>query len=246
MRGLSYLDSLDLQLQCRVLVDDEHRVGVQLQAGEGPHVVDAVLDALLEGEGLARADDDGDDLAGLEDGLDADGQGEAGHLADVVVEEAGVGEDGVVGERLDPGAGREAGAGLVEGDVAVLADAGEEEVDAAGGLDLGLVGDALGLQVGRVAVEDVDVVGVDVYVGEEVLPHEGVVALGVVPRDPDVLVLEWCQVVDGEGIGDVTERHTMLKVMTFSNEIYQQHRQPPCLPTKQQLDLEHTSPALYL
>jgi hypothetical protein len=30
---------------------------------------------------------------------------------------------------------------------------------------------------------------VDVYVGEEVLPHEGVVALWVVPRDADILIL---------------------------------------------------------
>lgn len=173
----AYLDGLDLQLQGGVLVGDNHGVGVQLEAGERPHVVDALLDAVLEGEGLALADDDDDDLAGLEDGLDADGQGHAGHLVDVVVKEARVGEDGVVGQRLDAGAAGQAGAGLVEGNVAVLADAGEEEVDAADALDGVLVGDALGLEAGGVAVEDVDVVGVDVDVGEEVFPHEGVVRL---------------------------------------------------------------------
>lgn len=184
----SYLDSLDLQLGGGVLVDDNHGVRVQLEAGERPHVVDALLDAALEGEGLALAEDDDDDLAGLEDGLDADGEGHAGHLADVIVKEARVGEDGVVGERLDAGARGQAGAGLVEGNVAVLADAGQEEVDAADALDGVLVGDALGLERGRVAVEDVHVGRVDVDVREEVLPHEGVVRLWVVARDADVLV----------------------------------------------------------
>ena len=48
------------------------------------------------------------------------------HLRDVVVEEACVGGDGVVGKRLDARAGGEGGAGLVEGDVPVFADAAEE------------------------------------------------------------------------------------------------------------------------
>ena len=57
--------------------------------------------------------------------------------------------------------------GLVEGEVAVLADAGEEEVDAAGGLDALLVGGALADEVGDGAVEDVDLRGRDVDVREE-------------------------------------------------------------------------------
>ncbi len=73
--------------------------------------------------------------------------------------------------------------------MAVLSHAGQEQVDAAGGLDLGLVLDALGLEVGRIPVEDVYVAGMEVDVREEVLPHEGVVALGVVPGDTNVLVL---------------------------------------------------------
>ncbi len=185
----AYLDSLDLELQGGVLVAHDHGMGVQLQAGQSPHVVDARLDAALEGEGLPGAEDDDDDLAGLQDGLDTDGQGHARDLVQVVVEEARVREDGVIGKRLDTGARRQAGAGLVEGDVPVLADAAEEEVDATHGLDLGLVLDALGFQIWRIAVQNVHIVGVDVHVGEEVLPHEAVVALWVVPRDPDVLIL---------------------------------------------------------
>ena len=164
-------------------------MGVQLQAGQSPHVVDARLDAALEGESLPGAEDDDDDLAGLENGLHTDGQGHARNLVQVVVEEARVREDGVIGKRLDTGARSQAGARLVEGDVSVLADAAEEEIDATHSLDLGLVLDALGFQIWRIAVQNVHIVGVDVHVREEVLPHEAVVALRVVPWDPDVLVL---------------------------------------------------------
>lgn len=199
---LSHLDGLDLQFQGGVLVHHDHGVGVKLQAGQRPHVVDALLDAALQGGGLAGAEDDDDDLARLEHGLDADGEGHAGHLGDVVAEEARVGEDGVVGERLDARPRRQAGPGLIEGDVAVLADAAEEQVDAAGRLDLLLVLHALGLEVRRVAVQDVHVVRPDVDVREEVLPHERVVAFRVVPRDADVLIL-W---ETGDVLGGVSGR----------------------------------------
>lgn len=69
-------------------------------------------------------------------------------------------------------------------------DAAEEELDAAYVLDFLLVRDALGFEVGGVAVEDVDVGRVDVDVREEVLVHEGVVGFGVVARQADVFVLE--------------------------------------------------------
>lgn len=72
--------------------------------------------------------------------------------------------------------------------MAVLADASKEQVDATGLLNGIFVGDALSLQVGRIAVENVDIGRVDVYVGEEVLPHEGVVRLGMVAGDAHVLI----------------------------------------------------------
>lgn len=151
-------------------------------------MVDALLDALLQSKRLALAQNNDNDLSGLEDGLDTNSQGHARHLADVVVKEARVGKNGVIGQSLDTGAAGQAGAGLVEGNVAVLANAGKEQVNAASLLNGILVGDALGLQVGRIAVENVDVGRVDVYVGEEVLPHKGVVGLGVVAGDAHVLI----------------------------------------------------------
>jgi len=73
--------------------------------------------------------------------------------------------------------------------VSVFADASQEEVDAADSFDLGLVLDAFNLKIWGIAVEDMDVIWVDVDVREEVPPHEGVVALGMVSGETDVLVL---------------------------------------------------------
>ena len=56
--------------------------------------------------------------------------------------------------------------------VAIGPNAREEELDAPIRLDLLLVAIALDLQIGRIAVEDVDVLPLDVDVPEEVLPHE--------------------------------------------------------------------------
>lgn len=93
----AYLDGLDLELKSGVLVNDNHGMGVQLQAGQGPHMVHTLLDAALQGQRLALAKNNDDNLAGFEDGLNTDSQGHARHLVNVVIEEARVGQDGVVG-----------------------------------------------------------------------------------------------------------------------------------------------------
>lgn len=57
-----------------------------------------------------------------------------------------------------------------------------KELDPSCSLDLLLKGVALSLQVSRVSIQNVGVFRVDVNVLEEVIPHEGVVALWVLSR----------------------------------------------------------------
>lgn len=185
---MTYLDSLDLKLKGGILVGDDHGVRVELETGQRPHVVDALLNASLQSKGLALAENDDNDLACLKNGLDANSESHLGHFVNIAVEETRVGKDGVVGKCLDTSAAGKTGARLVEGNVAILTNASKEEVYSASGLDGVFVANALGLEVGGVAIEDVDVGGVDVDVGEEVLPHEGVVRLGVIAGDAHVLV----------------------------------------------------------
>lgn len=243
----THLDGLDLQFQSGILVHHDHGVRVKLERGQSPHVVHAALDTFLQGEGLVGTGDDDNDLAGLEHGLHTDGQGHLGHLLEVVVEESTVGEDGVVGQGLDTGARRQRGAGLIEGDMSIGANAAQEEVNATVGLDGGFVGYTLGLEIWRIAIEDVDVARVDIDVREEVLVHERVVGFWVLAGDPDVLIL-WSGLLDtsctndiiyarygagqvvwlrlreadinlGAGVVGYLSRRTILNVTTFSKEI---------------------------
>lgn len=46
-RDATNLNCLDLQLECRVLVDYDHCVRVHLQTRQSPHMVDATFDAFL-------------------------------------------------------------------------------------------------------------------------------------------------------------------------------------------------------
>ena len=122
-----------------------------------------MFDRHTQRERLALPGYDHDDLARIKDGLYAHGKCHARHSGDVVTKKARVCEDRIVCESLDTRTRRERGPGLVEGDVPILADSPEEELDAASGLDLGLVLVALADQVGRVSIEDVYVFRVDVH-----------------------------------------------------------------------------------
>lgn len=185
---LSYLDSLDLELKSGIFVDDNHGVRMQLQAGQRPHVVDTLLNAALQSKRLALAENNDNNLASLEDGLDTNGQGHARNLVDVIAEESRVGENSVISQSLDTSSAGQAGSGLVESNVAVLADTSKEEINAADSLDGVFVGDALSLEVGGIAVQDVNIGRMDIDVREEVLPHEGVVGFGVVAGNSYVFV----------------------------------------------------------
>ncbi len=199
---LEILVGVDLEFAAGGFVGDDDGMGMELEAADGPHVVDAFLDAVLQGTGLAMAIDHDHHLLRVHHGGDADGESSLGDFVYIVVEEAAVRDDGVRGEGLLPGAALEAGAGLVEGDVAVGADAAHEEVDAAGRGDGLLVGGTFLLEVRGVAVQDMDVFFPDITMAEKVRPHKGVVALRMVFRQVYVLVhVERDHVLEGNFSG---------------------------------------------
>lgn len=81
-------------------------------ASKTREMIDAVLDALSKCHSLLLTRHDEKHLSGVHYRGDADGEGHARDSREVVVEEASVGEDRVVGEGLDAGARDERGAGL--------------------------------------------------------------------------------------------------------------------------------------
>ena len=164
-------------------------MAVLLQVGGGDVPVDLAFDRAFHHRSLVLAGGDQGDLAGLEDGRHAHGDGL--HRNVLRPEEVGrrrAPRDGV--EDHEPGARAGAGAGLVEADVPGLSDPQDLEVDAARVLDGMLVVAAVRLDLvpRQVAARDVHVLRIEVYVLEEILPHEPVVAVQAVRSHRVVLV----------------------------------------------------------
>ncbi len=185
---LEIADGADLELEGRVLVADDDALPVELEAADRPHVVDAFLDGMPQSPGLVLAVGQHHDFPCVHDGADAHGESCGWHLGGIVVEKSSVGDFRIHGERLYAGAGGEGGTGLVEGDMAVGTYATHEEIDAVRFLDFILVGGAFGYKIGSHPVEYMNVLGGNIYMREEVIPHESVIALLMFLRQTDVLI----------------------------------------------------------
>ena len=141
----------------------------------------------MHGLSLGLAVGDNQDHAGIHDGLSAHGVGLTGNIVDAV-EQAAVGLNGALGEVDAVRALGEVVIGLVEADVAVVADAEQLQIRVTGVGDNLVVLRAGSGGVGVGTVGHMRVVKVDVDVIEEVLTHEVVIALGIVVRKAAILV----------------------------------------------------------
>ena len=151
--------------------------------------VDLTLDGALNDRCLVLARRQNRDLAGLENRRDAHRHGLTRN--EIFAEEIRRGiasRDRVQHDESSPTLGP--GPGLVEPDVPRLPDAEDLKVDSARASDRILVAAALvvHLVATRFALRDVDVLGVDVDVGEQILPHEPPIRVDALPPHRVVLV----------------------------------------------------------
>ncbi|OEI67434.1 hypothetical protein Cus16_2867 [Curtobacterium sp. ER1/6] len=160
---------------------------VQLQGRAGHEGRQRALDRGRDGVGLRGALRDEDELTRLEDRAEP-----LGHAVrrDVVegVEEARVRLTRRRRERLDPGARRERRGRLVEPDVPVRPDPEDLHVHSSGCADGGVVLLRREGQVAGAAVRHADARRVEAERLHDVALDHGRVGLGVLERDPDVLV----------------------------------------------------------
>lgn len=99
---------------------------------------------MFEGACLVVAVYDQQDATSRHDGADAYGKGGFRNEVDIVVEEARVGDDGIVCQRFHASARCQRRTGLVESDMSVGAYAAQEEIDAAVGSNLFFVATTFG------------------------------------------------------------------------------------------------------
>ena len=165
---------------------------MSLQYGSGAVDGHGTLHHALYGVCLVLACGDHYYLPCSHDARKAHRCGLGGHLGDVSVEESGVVAPGLLGKIHEVCKGIERAARLVEGDVSVASYAQHLDVYDVPG-ELVLVGPAVRLGILAAAQRNVDVLIRDVDVVEEVLVHEGPVALPVVSGKTDVLVEIECK-----------------------------------------------------
>ena len=91
-------------------------------------MVNRTLDSGLKGTALSMTIDQNHHFLGCHYCTYTYGQSGLGHLVDVILEETGVGNDGVGSQGLLTGTAGEAGTRLVEGNVAIRANTAEEQV----------------------------------------------------------------------------------------------------------------------
>lgn len=176
------------QLRSSIFVRNEQRIGMQLNARDRVHMVDAFLYTLCQRVRLVLTDNDDQNLSSVHDRLDTHRQRHPRNLERVVVEESRVVQHGIIGQRLDPRPRGQRRSRLVERNVTIGTHTGHEKIDPPHGLNLGFVLGALFQEIGRVAVEDMHVLRLNVDVAEKVVPHERMVRFRVRFGQRDVFV----------------------------------------------------------
>ena len=109
---LEILVSSVLQFVGGIFVTNDNGMGMLLQAADGPHVVDRLFDSVTKGAGFVMAIDHNHHLLGIHHCAYTDGQSGLGNLIDIIIEETTVGDDGIGGQCLLPGATLKDGAWL--------------------------------------------------------------------------------------------------------------------------------------
>ena len=145
---------------------------MSLEHRSSPLVADISIDDVLECTCLVMAIANEEDLLGSHYSADTNGKSLLGNEVDIVVEETRIGDDCVGGKRFDMGKATQRGTGLVECQVSIRTYTSHKEVDAAGSCNGLFVVGALSIQVLGVAIENMNILGLDIDVAEEVLPHE--------------------------------------------------------------------------
>ena len=177
-----------LQFVGGIFVTNDNGMGMLLQAADGPHVVDGLFYAMTEGAGLVVAIHHNQHLLSVHDGAYTYCQCGLRNQINIIVEKTTVGDDGIGGQCLLAGAALQAGSWLVEGDMAVGTNAPHEEIDTACGLNGFLVVLTLSLQVLGVAVQNMNILFLNINVTKEVVLHKAMVALGVFLGEVHILV----------------------------------------------------------
>lgn len=177
-----------LQFVGGIFVADDDSMGMLLQAADGPHVVDWLFYSMAEGTGFIMAIHHDHHLLGIHHSSNTYCQSGLGNQIHVIVKEAAVGYDGIGSKGLLAGTALKTGSWLVEGNMSIGANTTHEQVNTACCLNSFLVVFTLSLQILGIAIENMDILFLNVDVTEEVVPHEAMLTLGMIFGKVHILV----------------------------------------------------------
>ena len=189
-------DGIGFKLVGGLVVTDDNAMLVHLEDADGPHMIDAALNGMVQRTGFFVAGNQNHNFFRVHNGSDTYGQDGCGHFADVVVKKAGIDLNGIFGQRLNPGAGAERGAGFVKCDVAVFSDAAEEKVYFSISFDGLFIGIAFFDVVFGHSVKHMDVSLGNINMLKEIFVHKMTIALRVSAVEADIFVH-----IEGDDIG---------------------------------------------
>ena len=177
-----------LQFVGGIFVADDDSMGMLLQAADGPHVVDWLFYSMAEGTGFIMAIHHDHHLLCIHYCANTYCKSRLWNQIYIIVKETAVSNDGIGGKGLLAGTALQAGAWLVEGNMSIRTNATHEQVNTACILNSFLIVLALCLQILGIAIENMDIFFLNVDMAEEVVPHEAVVALGMILGEIHILV----------------------------------------------------------
>ena len=111
---LEVLVGVYLQLTAGGLVTGNDAIGMQLQCGDGPCMVNAAFHAVAQSSCLVVAGDQQQHLLGIADSTNANRKGGLGDLIGVIVKETGVNDQSILGQSADACTGNQRGEGLID------------------------------------------------------------------------------------------------------------------------------------
>ncbi|SBN21108.1 conserved hypothetical protein [Klebsiella variicola] len=161
---------------------------MQLQTGNGPHMVDVTFYRRLQRQRFLMTQHQNHHFFCIQQGAYAHGQRVFRHQIHITIEEAGVRHTGVMSQGLNTGTGRQRRGRFVERDVAIVAHAAHEQVDFTVGTNFFFIATAFRIDIRRVTIQQVDIFCRNINVVKEITVHEAMIAFRMLFWQADIFV----------------------------------------------------------
>mmetsp|Transcript_28081 Transcript_28081/g.39622 ORF Transcript_28081/g.39622 Transcript_28081/m.39622 type:complete len:228 (+) Transcript_28081:1014-1697(+) len=188
LQALEIFHCLDSQFSCGVFIATDHSLWMHLDGRDSPHVIHTLFYSFVKSKGLVASCNNNNNFSSCHHSCNTHSQSHLGHFVNVTSKESSIRFDGVVCKGLNSSFAGQAGARLVESNVTISANTTKEEFNSTNSCNFLFIVFALLFKILGIAIQNVDVLLLDVDVIEKVLSHECMIRFRVVFWQVDVLI----------------------------------------------------------